>query len=923
MKPTQLPVSSALTDEIVTAIPGRDARPLTVTVGGDMTGDIAASNIIKNCTGVTVHDYHGAILNTAARPVIQRLAQIPHPLRPLRDFLDREEPLRLLVQELRPAGGAWIHGAHGCGRTALLRQLTNTPEARALPDGVTSMDGESQSPHLDEILMRLFNRFYTSDVAVRVDPETARTCLGELQALFVLDDLPLDLADLHALVDGLTSGAVFITTAGRGDNTLMNLSLDGLPRANAIALCARVTQLDTSDSELAGLLDRLCSTLGDLPLPLLLASYLIKSQGELAAQTVSGQHTGAIPADQSMLQQRGFIAQIVGILEEMTTEREALARAARLILQGLSDDQRAVLAALARVGGNDADLAAIANISQLTATRTSAVLAHLIDLRLLDQTGERYTFTSASLRTTLDRLLPAGNERQRAAAFFALLVPLHVGELGWLGRECGNLMAALEVSLKAGQAHQAGLLARAVQPMLVLRGLWSSWGQVTSWASAAAQASGDQALAAWALHDQGTRAGLLGDHATAAANLEQARQLRQALGDRSGAAASRHNMEYLHLVPPPLPARRLSTWMKSPVFWIGMALLVLIIAIPSAKAISSLLNSDPVVIAPTSTSTPIPTVTALPATTAPVATITAVATHTSTPTALPTVTNTPTPIPPTDTPLPPPTDTPPPAIPLQKLTIISLGGQVEAEGIDCRDVCSYNLPSTATIILHVSPDDNATFTGWTGPCKITKDTCTVLMDAAKTVQAHFQFTLTITSLGGTVTSDDAKFTCTGDEKTPSCSFPIEAGSTVTLYSTANRGGSFIRWEDAQGHKTSRSPYKVTMKAPQQVRAIFAFPLTTQINNGTITVTGAIQLVDCTSGKQQNCKYNVEVGAPLKLVARSNPGSLFITWRGGCDGQGPTCEMQMPVGPVNISAIMLTSKPLPLPPGTFSTPIPIP
>src|SRR6185503_12767349 len=76
-----------------------------------------------------------------------------------------------------------------------------------------------------------------------------------------------------------------------------------------------------------------------------------------------------------------------------------------------------------------------------------------------------------------------------------------------------------------------------------------AWGRLIDWAGRAAQVGGDRALEAWALHERGTRAGLLGDRATAKQALDQARRLRTKLGDQVGAAASRHNLTYLNLLP--------------------------------------------------------------------------------------------------------------------------------------------------------------------------------------------------------------------------------------------------------------------------------------------------------------------------------------------------------------------------------------
>jgi hypothetical protein len=182
-------------------------------------------------------------------------------------------------------------------------------------------------------------------------------------------------------------------------------------------------------------------------------------------------------------------------------------------------------------------------------------------------------------------------------------------------RELGNLFAALKTALEQGLESQAAALAQAVQPLLVLRGRWAGWGQVIDWARQAAQSTGDRALLAWALHEHGTRAGLLGDRASAAINLTQARQLRLDLGDHAGAAASQHNLEYLGLLPQSLDmnGRHKGRLMSKPwvVVMILLALLFLsggiVIAreiIAGSGATSSSIPTLPASIGTTSTPAP-------------------------------------------------------------------------------------------------------------------------------------------------------------------------------------------------------------------------------------------------------------------------------------------------------------------------------
>jgi hypothetical protein len=72
---------------------------------------------------------------------------------------------------------------------------------------------------------------------------------------------------------------------------------------------------------------------------------------------------------------------------------------------------------------------------------------------------------------------------------------------------------------------------------------------VLRWILQAGQALGDQAAEAWALHQLGTRSLCLGDSGAAQTTLTQALQLRQALGDRAGAAVTQHNLDLLLAAP--------------------------------------------------------------------------------------------------------------------------------------------------------------------------------------------------------------------------------------------------------------------------------------------------------------------------------------------------------------------------------------
>ncbi|MFL5801663.1 MAG: CHAT domain-containing protein [Roseiflexaceae bacterium] len=548
-----------------------DGRLFELPPRADIPGAIVAV-LGEGYARVTISSAAGTLLGAARPPAIERLAHAPRPPRPPRGFRDREEEQQELLPELEPGRGAWLRGPPGSGRSALLRQAANSAAARALPDGILYINEQIEPSSLDDIAQGLFSAFYASDTTVRVAPELARTYLGGLRALFMLDRLPLNSDELVELADILAGGAMLITADGAAPDTLLELALGGLPRAEAVALCAAEMHLSIVVPQIASLLDRLCAALGDLPLPLLLAGRLVQK--------------GLAPLER-----------LVAVLDEMADEREPLTRAARLALATLNDDELATLAALARVGGLDAATDAITAISQIPPERLAQALERLCDLRLVEGGGDRYAIATLALRRILDRQLKHGTQRQRAAAFFAGAVALHIGDLGWLATEFSNLTAAIETSLTGGEAVQAGALARALQPLPVLRGYWGGWSRLIDWAEQAARAAGDRALEAWALHERGTRAGLLGDGTLAAASLDQARRLREALGDQTGAVASAHNLAHLGLLPPaaaisPHPPAALTRGLLA-------AVLLLLIAAGGWFALAPLFSAPPLTPDPT------------------------------------------------------------------------------------------------------------------------------------------------------------------------------------------------------------------------------------------------------------------------------------------------------------------------------------
>ncbi|MCG3116855.1 MAG: PA14 domain-containing protein [Candidatus Manganitrophus sp. SA1] len=207
-------------------------------------------------------------------------------------------------------------------------------------------------------------------------------------------------------------------------------------------------------------------------------------------------------------------------------------------------------------------------------------------------------------------------------------------------------------------------------------------------------------------------------------------------------------------------------------------------------------------------------------------------------------------------------------------------------GISCGagGACSATFNIGVQVTLTATPDTQATFTGWGGnACSGSQATCTVTMDAAKSVSANFgvrTFDLTVTKTGsgsGTVSSSPAGITCGA-----TCSFSFNSGATVTLIASPSADANFTGWS---GACTGTGNCVVTMDAAKSVTAGFTlktFALSVvKEGTGTGTVTSDPSGIDCGA----TCSFSFNIGSTVTLTAAPTGNSTFTGWSGACAGTG--------------------------------------
>ena len=158
-----------------------------------------------------------------------------------------------------------------------------------------------------------------------------------------------------------------------------------------------------------------------------------------------------------------------------------------------------------------------------------------------------------------------------------------------------------------------------------------------------------------------------------------------------------------------------------------------------------------------------------------------------------------------------------PAFPVTVARTGSGSGTVTGGGLTCGDACSTFVARGESITLSASAGANSVFSGWGAPCSGT-GACTVIVDAAKTVQARFEALrrLAVAKNGagtGTVSSSPGGIDCGAR-----CEAQYANGTAVTLQTRAATGSRFTRW---RGACSGAGSCRVELDAARSVQATFA------------------------------------------------------------------------------------------------------
>ena len=222
--------------------------------------------------------------------------------------------------------------------------------------------------------------------------------------------------------------------------------------------------------------------------------------------------------------------------------------------------------------------------------------------------------------------------------------------------------------------------------------------------------------------------------------------------------------------------------------------------------------------------------------------------------------------------------------------VVTGSGSVSGGGINCGNgasVCSANLPTNSAVTLTAAPAPGASFAGWTGACTGKTPTCTVTMNAAKSVNANFTAvpagTLVITVRGkGTVSAPAGK--CIGTGSTKTCIQKYTAGRTVTLTASAAAGNAFAGWGDACAASAKKPTCRLSLSVGRSVSASF-LPASTGggaggvVTKATLTSVGRPLVTHTAAGYRVTLRFSSSRAGVARVVGlRAGRVGARVTFR---------------------------------------------
>lgn len=443
---------------------------------------------------------------------------------PSPDHLDRAAETQAVRAGVADARTYEIHGPADIGKTFVVTSALGAAAA-VMPDGTIYVFAKDKS--YGELLQEIYEAFYACEPPCVMGEQQVRCDLANRQALVVLDSLELARDEIRQLGQALPGCRLVLVARQRPLGEGGRLALGGLAPRDALTLVEQELRRPLAAGERAAA-EQLVALLDGHPFELRQATADVRdglhSFEVLARELAAPPASGAWPA--------------AGAAGD-----PASAALAALLLCGLSEQEKAVIAQLAALRGATIGTEHIPAPAQ--GADVAGLLRGLEARRLVVSGSPRYRIAG----TLQNAVSPDAGALDRMIAQLAPWAATNRRRPERVLAEAPALLALMRRSAAAGRDADVVALGRASDAAFAWGRRWRAWGDVLEAVLAAATRIGDRNAEAWARHQLGTRAYCLGDVSGAVASLEAALRARVALGDEAGAAATRYNLDFIAAPP--------------------------------------------------------------------------------------------------------------------------------------------------------------------------------------------------------------------------------------------------------------------------------------------------------------------------------------------------------------------------------------
>lgn len=242
----------------------------------------------------------------------------------------------------------------------------------------------------------------------------------------------------------------------------------------------------------------------------------------------------------------------------------------------------------------------------------------------------------------------------------------------------------------------------------------------------------------------------------------------------------------------------------------------------------------------------------------------------------------------------------------QKTTSASVFSNIEGGGTlrfsdqqTCSESCTKEYKRNSQITITATPISGYRFSGWTGDCSGSTDTCALNLTGNKLVQATFvplKYDLSLSNNG----DGGISVSSNGQVCSRNCLMSFSEGKQVTLTAKASNGYSFAGWSGDACVGTE--PCTINMYENLNITANYTqnsgggngggqdiyYPLITEITNGQ----GGYIAKDNNGNCAGNCTEEKLAGSNISLTAFPYPGYEFDRWSGVCAGTTPQCNFTL-------------------------------